>query len=154
MKISEDQIDASIKAYAKKWMKSLDRPRTSTTLGYFFAGLFILFWSSSLTHEMGLDVKTLIGALVFTGTVFILISLMWLLIRIMAGFGINRSTRSALLLSAVIGPYIYMAVYQHWNSAVISHISGFVASICAFIFSIFLDKILSKKTNENGGNSI
>lgn len=153
MKISEDQIDASIKAYAKKWMKSLDRPRPSTTLGYFFAGLFILFWSSALTHGLGFDVNTVLGALVFTGTLFILIFLMWLLIRLMAGFGINRPTRSALLLSAIIGPYVYMAIYQQWNSVVISHISGFVASITAFIFSFLLDKLLTKNTKENGGSN-
>ena len=150
MKISEDQIDASIKAYAKKWMKSLDRPRPSTTLGYFFAGLFILFWSSALTHALGFDVNTVLGALVFTGTLFILIFLMWLIIHLMAGFGINRPTRSALLLSAIIGPYVYMSVYQQWNSVAISHISGFVASIGAFIFSFLLDKILTKNTKENG----
>jgi hypothetical protein len=150
MKLSDRQIDASMKAYAKKWMKSLDHPRPSTTLGYFFTGLFILFWSSSLTYILGYDLRKVIGSLVFIGFVFILAFVIWLLIRIMAIMGIDRPTRSALMLTAVIGPYIDLAVFHQWNSAVISHISGFLASIFAFLLSLLLDKTLEKKPKRDG----
>jgi hypothetical protein len=154
MKLSDQQIDATMKAYAKKWLKSLDRPRISTTLGYFFTSLFILIWSSSLMHIFGFTVETLLGSLVFIGILILLIFLVWLLVHIMANLGINRPTRSAILLSAVIGPYVFMAIYMRWNSTVISHISGFMTSIFAFILSIFLDKTLTKNNDRDEGSGV
>jgi len=152
MKLSDHQIDASMKAYAKKWLKTLDQSRPSTTLGYFFTGLFILFWSSSITHLLGYDLSQIAGSLIFVGLLFVSGFVMWLLVRIMAIMGINRPTRSALLLSAVMGPYIYMAVYQKLNLAVISHISGFLASIFAFLASLMLDRAMEKRNGKDGGS--
>jgi hypothetical protein len=140
-----------MKAYAKKWLKTLDQPRPSTTLGYFFTGLFILFWSSTITNLLGFDLGKIPGSLIFVGLLFILGFITWLLVRIMAIMGINRPTRSALLLSAVLGPYVYMAVYQQLNSAVISHISGFLASIFAFLASLLLDRAMEKRSKKDGG---
>jgi hypothetical protein len=154
MKLSDHQIDASMKAYAKKWLKSLDQPRPSTTLGYFFTGLFILFWSSAITHLLGYDLSQIAGSLIFIGFLFVSGFVVWLLVRILAIIGVNRHTRSALLLSAVLGPYIDMAVYQKLNSAVISHISGFLASIFAFMASLMLDRALEKRNVKDGGASI
>jgi hypothetical protein len=145
MRPSNQQIDTSMKAYARKWMKSLDQPRPSTTLGYFFVGLFILLWSSSLTTMLGYDIKRVSGSFVFIGVGLVLTLATWVIVRLMSTIGIDRPTRSALLLSAVIGPYVNMAVYYAWNSGVISHIVGFIASIFAFIVSLLLDKLMVKK---------
>jgi hypothetical protein len=153
MKLSDHQIDASMKAYATKWLKSLDQPRASTTLGYFFTGLFILFWSSSITNLLGYDLSKISGSLIFIGFLSVFGFTMWLLVRLLAIIGINRPTRSALLLSAVMGPYVDMAVYQKSNSAVISHISGFLVSIFAFVISLILDRILARRSEKDGGAS-
>lgn len=150
MKSSNEQIDASMKAYAKKWMKTFNRPRASTTLGYFFVGLFILLWSSSLTRMLGYNLSRISGSLIFILIGSGLTIVAWSVIHIMAKIGIERPVRSAILLSAVIGPYVNMATYNSWNSGVVSHIAGFIASIFAFLASFLLDKILMQKPN-NGG---
>jgi hypothetical protein len=151
MRSSNQKMDASMKAYVKKWMKSLDQPRPSTTLGYFFVGLFILFWSSSVTNILGYDLRKVSGSLIFIGIVFVFTLVTWSLIRLMSIIGIDRPTRSALMLSALIGPYVNLVVYQGWNSLVISHISGFIASIFAFLVSLLLDKTLAKKPERDEG---
>ena len=145
MRLPDRKIDASMQSVAKKWMKSLDRPRASTTLGYFFVGMFILFWSSSLTTMLGFDLKNGFGSLVFIGIGLSLTFATMLIIRFMSKIGIDRPVRSAFMLSAVIGPYVNMTTYHAWNSTVISHIAGFSASIIAFIVSILLDKLLERK---------
>jgi hypothetical protein len=148
MRLPNRKIDASMQRVAKKWMKSMDRPRPSTTLGYFFVGMFILFWSSSLTAMLGFDIKNGFGSLIFIGIGLSLTFTTMLIIRFMAKIGIDRPVRSAFLLSAVIGPYVNMATYHAWNSPVISLIAGFSASIFAFIVSILLDKLLERKPEQ------
>jgi hypothetical protein len=148
MRLPDQKIDAPMRAYAKRWMKSLDRPRASTTLGYFFVGLFILFWSSSLTTMLGFNLKKGFGSLVFIGVGLLLMFSTLLIIRIMAKIGLDRPTRSAIMLSAVIGPYVNLAVYHAWNSPVISHIVGFIASIFAFLISLLLDKMLERSSEK------
>jgi hypothetical protein len=138
------KIDTAMQSYTKRWLKSLDRPRASTTLGYFFLGLFILFWSSSLTTLLGFDLKKGYGALIF---IVIGLTLMFTTIfinRIMAKIGLERPVRSALWLSAVIGPYINLTTYNSWNLPVISHLAGFFASILTFIISYLLDTTLER----------
>jgi hypothetical protein len=148
MRLPDQKIDAPMRAYAKRWMKSLDRQRASTTLGYFFVGLFILFWSSSLTTMLGFNLKKGFGSLVFIGVGLLLMFSTLLIIRIMAKIGLDRPTRSAIMLSAVIGPYVNLAVYHAWNSPVISHIVGFIASIFAFLISLLLDKMLERSSEK------
>ena len=148
MRLPDQKIDAPMRAYAKRWMKSLDRPRASTTLGYFFVGLFILFWSSSLTTMLGFDLKKGFGSLVFIGVGLSLTFVSLLIIRVMARIGVDRPTRSAIMLSAVFGPYVNLAVYHAWKSPVISHIMGFIASIFAFLLSLLLDKMLEKSSEK------
>lgn len=144
MQSPEDKIDVAMQSYAKRWMKSLSQPRASTTLGYFFVGLFILFWSSSLTTLMGFDLKKGYGILIFIGVGLILTLPTIFINWIMAKIGLVRPIRSALWLSAIIGPYVNLTTYNSWNVPVISHIAGFIASILAFIFSFLLDKTLEK----------
>ncbi len=148
VKHPDHRIDATMQAFAKRWMKSMDQPRPSTTLGYFFAGLFILFWSSSLTTLLGYDVKKGWGALVFVGVALLLTLPTLFFIRLMAVVGIDRPTRSALLFSAVIGPYAYMAADHTWSIWVISHILGFIASILAFLASLGLDRLLARTSQK------
>ncbi len=151
MKPPDNKIDASMQAFARRWMKSRDQPRVSTTLGYFFAGLFILFWSSSLTSMLGFDLKQGWGTLVFIGVGILLTLPTLFLVRVMALVGMDRPTRSALLFSAVIGPYVYMAADHAWNVWAISHISGFAASILAFLASLGLDRLVAKPTRKPDG---
>ncbi len=144
MKPPDQKIDASLQAYAKRWMKSLDRPRPTTTLGYFFVGLFILFWSSSLTSLVGYDIKKGWGALVFLGIAILLTLPTMIVVRIMALLGVDRPTRSAFLFSAVIGPYINMVADHAWRLATISHILGFFSAILAFLVSLLLDRLVDR----------
>ena len=144
----DPKIDAPMRAYAKRWLKSLDRPRASTTLGYFFVSLFILFWSSSITNMLGFDLKKGFGSLVFIVVGSTLTFFALLIVRSMAKIGIDRPTRSAMMLSAVIGPYVNMAAYHAWESPVISHIAGFIASILAFLLSLLLDKMLVRSSQQ------
>jgi cation transport ATPase len=144
MKPSDEKIDAFLQAFARNWMKSMDRPRASTTLGYFFAGLFILFWSSSLTTIIGFKINDGWGALVFLGVAFLLTLPTLFFVRVMAMIGMDRPTRSALLFSSVIGPYVYMAADHAWHLYPISHILGFAASILAFLASLGLDRLIAR----------
>ena len=91
---------------------------------------------------LGFDLKKGFGSLVFIAVGLTLTFIALLIIRLMAKIGIDRPTRSAMMLSAVIGPYVNMAAYHAWESPVISHIAGFIASILAFLLSLLLDKML------------
>lgn len=143
MKSSDPKIDPSLRAFTKRWMKSLNRPRASTTLGYFFVGLFILFWSSSITSLTGFYLQKVWGTLVFLGIALILSLTTLLIVRLMALLGLDRSIRSALLFSAVIGPYVNMLAQQNWKISVVSHVLGFIAAIAAFLCSLLLDRLLA-----------
>lgn len=144
MQSPESKIDAAMQSYAKRWMKSIDQPRASTTLGYFFAGMFILFWSSSLTTLLGFDLQKGYGALIFVLIGLTLTFTIFFLNRIMTKIELQRPIRSAVLLSALIGPYVNLATYNSWNLPVISHVAGFFASILTFIISYLLDTTLGK----------
>ena len=144
MKSTDDKIDASMQAYAKRWMKSLNKPRPSTTLGYFFVGLFILFWSSSLTEITGFDLRNILGVLVFIGFGLILTLTSLIFVWLMTRLGLDRPTRSAFLLSAVLGPYINMVAEHTWKISVVSHVLGFLGAILAFLASLSLDRLLAK----------
>jgi hypothetical protein len=142
MRSKDPIIDKAMQSYAKNWLKSTNRQRASTTLGYFFVGLFILFWSSSITTFLGLDLKKGYGVLFF---IFFGLSLTFIAIyvnKIMAKIGLERPIRSALFMSALIGPYVYLSTYNAWNLPVISHIAGFFASILTFVLSYLLDTLL------------
>lgn len=144
MKSPDQKIDASMQAFAKRWMKSLNRPRASTTLGYFFVGLFILFWSTSLTVVLGFELRKGFGTLVFIGIALALTFGTLSVVRLMALLGIDRSTRSAFLFSAVIGPYANSLAEHAWNLPAVSHIVGFAGAILAFLLSLSLDKLLQR----------
>jgi hypothetical protein len=93
---------------------------------------------------LGFDLKKGYGALIF---IVIGLTLMFTTIfinRIMAKIGLERPVRSALWLSAVIGPYINLTTYNSWNLPVISHLAGFFASILTFIISYLLDTTLER----------
>jgi hypothetical protein len=149
MKPPDQKIDASMQAYAKRWMKSLEKPRPTTTLGYFFVGLFILFWSSSLTSSIGFDIKKGWGALVFLGIALLLTLPTLFVVRIMAIIGVNRPTRSAFLFSAVIGPYINMVADNAWKMPTISHILGFFSAIMALLVSLLVDRLIDRSADKS-----
>jgi len=144
MQFQDRKIDAEMQSYARKWMKSIDRPRASTTLGYFFIGLFILFWSSSISSLLGFDFKMGYGTLIFVAVGLILTFSIILVNRFMVNIGLERPIRSALFFSALVGPYVNQTTYNSWNLPVISHIAGFIASILTFTISYLLDTALGK----------
>ena len=130
-------------------MKSIDRPRASTTLGFFFIGLFILFWSSSISSLLGFDVKKGYGTLIFVAVGLTLTFTIILVNRFMVKIGLERPIRSALFLSALVGPYVNQTTYNSWNLPVISHLAGFIASILTFTISYLLDTALGKYLNND-----
>jgi hypothetical protein len=144
MQSPEHKIDAAMQSYAKRWMKTLDHPRASTTLGYFFVGLFIMFWSTSLTTLLGFDLKKGFGTLIFIGVGLTLTFATIFINRIMSRIGLERPIRSSLWLSAVLGPYVNLITYNLWNSPVVSHIAGFGTAILTFILSFLLEKTLER----------
>jgi hypothetical protein len=144
MQFKDRKIDEAMQSYAKQWMKSIDRPRASTTLGYFFIGLFVLFWSSSITSILSFDLKKGYGALIFIAVGLILTLIVIFLNKFMVKIGLARPIRSALFLSAVVGPYVNQTTINSWNLPVISHLVAFIASVLTFIISYLLDTTLGK----------
>jgi hypothetical protein len=132
MKPPDRKGDADMKLVEKKWMNLIFWPRASTTLGYFFVSFFILFWSSSLTTQTGFSLKNIWGILVFLGFILILTLIILLIVSVLTSLGLDRPTRSALLFSAVIGPYADLVAEHAWKIPVISHVLGFLAAILAF----------------------
>jgi hypothetical protein len=147
MQFLDRKIDAAMQSYARKWMESIDRPRASTTLGYFFIGLFILFWSSSISSTVGFDFKKGYGALIFVAVGLIMAYTITLVNKFMEKIGLERPIRSALFLSAVIGPFVNQTTFNSLSLPAISHIVGFIASILTFIISYLLDTSLGKKND-------
>lgn len=144
MKIVDRKIDNAVQSYWKNWLNSLERPHASVILSNIVLTFSILFWSASLTTQFGFDLKKGPGILVFIA-IWLFISLGILLVTLlMAKLGVERRIRSALLLAAIIGPYINLIAYLAWDRPTVSHILGFVSSIIAFLFSLVLDKILSR----------
>ena len=133
-----------MKAYSRSWLKSLDIPRASTILSNLLMGFSILFWSATLTAMIGYDLKEGFGTLIFIG-IWVSFSLVILLVnRVLAKLAVDRSTRSAFMFSAIIGPYVDLVAYRAWNLPVISHLAGFAGSIVAFVFSLLVDKLLAR----------
>jgi len=144
MKLLDRKIDASVQAFSKRWLKSLDIPRATTILSNLLIGFFILFWSATLTGLLGFDLKKGWGTLVFIG-VWASLSLATLsAIRVMSKLGVDRPTRAAFMLSAMVGPYVNLVAYRAWNLPVISHIVGFAGSVLAFLFSLLVDRLLAR----------
>ena len=144
MQFQDRKIDAAMQSFAKKWMKSIDRPRVSTSLGYFFIGLFILLWSSSISSLLGFNFNVGHGAIIFVAVGLILSLIIILINKFLVKINLERPIRSALFLSALIGPYINLTTYNSWNLPVISHLAGFIASIMTFTISYLLDTTLGK----------
>lgn len=141
-----------MQAYAKQWMKSFEKPRPTTTLGFFFVGLFILFWSSSITSLLGYNLSKGPGAFIFIGIALLLSILTILLNHVMSIIGIERPVRSGIFLSSVLGPYVNMLAENAWKSPTISHIAGFFASILAFLLSYLLDRIIARSPKQIDGS--
>jgi hypothetical protein len=144
MQFQDRKIDAAMQSFAKKWMKSMDRPRVSTSLGYFFIGVFILLWSSSISSLLGFKFNVGQGVIIFVAVGLILSLIIIFINKFLVIINLERPIRSALFLSALIGPYINLTTYNSWNLPVISHLAGFIASIMTFTISYLLDTTLGK----------
>jgi len=150
MKLLDRKIDSTVKAYSTSWLKSLNIPGASTILSNLLITFCVLFWSVTLTTMFGYDLKKGAGTLVFIG-IWLSISLItFVAMRLMSKLGVDRSTRSAFILSAIIGPYVDLVTYHAWNLPVISHIIGFAGATIAFLFSLLLDKLLVRTPPNRG----
>ncbi len=146
MKIVDHKIDNAVQAYWKRWLDSLDRPRAAVILANFVITFVTLFWSASITTQLGYELKKGVGTLIFIG-IWLLISLVILgTSRLMTLLGIEAGIRSALLLAGIVGPYINLVAFRAWELATLSHILGFAGSILTFVFTLLLDKTLNRMT--------
>ncbi len=144
MKIIDRKIDAAIQSYWRRWMNSLERPRAIVMLSNFVITFLILFWSASLTSQLGYDLRKGSGTLIFIGIWFIISLVVLSGSRLMSTLGIDRATRSALILAIALGPYFNLIAYRAWNQFALSQILAFVGSILVFILMLILDKVLSR----------
>ncbi len=123
------------------WMKSIAQPSNTTPLGYFFVGMSILFWSSSLTKLFGYDHTHGYGGLIFSAVGLTLTFLTIFVNRLMVKMGLGKSVRSGLWMSAVVGSYVTLTTYP-WGIPIFSNIAGFLTSILTFIVTYQVDKKL------------
>ena len=149
MQSPEHKINTAMQSFAKIWMKSIDQPRVFTTAGYFFVCLFILFWSSSITVLLDFDIKNGYGTVIFI-VIGLSLTLVTIYInKMMSKIGLERPIRSALLLSALVGPYVNLTVYNSCNLPVFSHIAGFLASVLTFICSYLIDTSMGRHSKKS-----
>jgi hypothetical protein len=146
MSQSPDPIDQAMRSHAKQYLKTLDRPRPgSTSLGFYFAGIFIFLWASSLTGELGYTPFQGLGIAIFFGIGLGLAALLVGINRLLSKMGLSRPLRSALWFSAVSGPYLAIAARSRWENPVWGHLAGFATTILAFCISLVLDKATERR---------
>jgi hypothetical protein len=146
MSQSRDEFDKAVQESVHNSMQSLRRPRTTTNLGNFFGALFVFFWASSLTNQLGYQPFRGTGIIVFIGLLVGIGAALIFFDSLLGRSGINRSTRSAIWFSAVIGPYISILAMNNWGENVLSHMAGFAGTALAFWASYLLDKFLVPKS--------
>ena len=147
---SPDPIDQAMRAHAKEYLKTLNRPRPgSTSLGFFFAGVFVFIWASNLTNELGYIPLNGIGIAIFLGIGVGLAALLIGINSLLAKMGLSRTLRSALWLSAVCGPYLTIAARGRWDNPVWGHLAGFAATLLAFCISLVVDKLTERAPKPN-----
>jgi FtsH-binding integral membrane protein len=65
---------------------------------------------------------------------------------ILTKLGFEKPLRSALWFSALVGPYISIVAINNWDNPALSHITGVVTAILAFVLSYFLDRAFTRKS--------
>jgi hypothetical protein len=146
MQKPQDKYDEAMQDYARKWMRTLDKPRHSTNISIFFIAIFIFIWSSTLTNLLGYVPLEGLGIIIFfsIGAGFIISSIF--INTILTKLGFEKPLRSALWFSALVGPYISIVAINNWDNPALSHITGVVTAILAFVLSYFLDRAFTRKS--------
>lgn len=139
MPIVEQNEDSTKQSYLDNLVKVMNQPHASTTLGYFFVGMSILLWSSSVTELLGFNQQMGIGGMIFSAVGLSLTILTILANQLMVKVGIERPVRSSLWMSAIAGSYVSLTTYP-WGIPIFSEIGGFATSIIVFIATYILDK--------------
>jgi hypothetical protein len=147
MNSPEKNLDSTLESTGESWPKLIFKPYSSTSLGNFFVGMFILFWSSSLTELFGYDHRHGYGGLIFSAVGLTLTFGTMYINTLMKKIGLDRSVRSALWLSAVIGSYVALTTYP-WGLPIFSEIAGFISSILTFLISYQFDKKFGAGINQ------
>lgn len=146
MQNSQNRFDQAMQDYARRWMKSLDKPRYSTNISNFSIAIFIIIWASTLTNQMGYIPFKGTGIIITLSILITLILALSLLNHILARIGFAKITRTALWFSSLIGPYISILVMNNLKNPVLSHILGVFSAVAAFLFSYALDRLFIYKS--------
>jgi hypothetical protein len=146
MKNPINKHDEEMQDYARKWMKSLDKPRFSTNISYFFLVIFLLVWASTLTNQMGYIPLRGVGMLITLGIIAVLILILLATNHILAKIGLSKAIRSALWFSALIGPYISIIAINNWGNSALSHIVGVFSALLGFNISYALDRLFIRNS--------
>jgi hypothetical protein len=141
MKNPHDKYDTAMQEYARKWIRTLDRPHYSNSISIFFIAIFIFLWSSALTRQSGYTPLKGFGIIIFFSIIALFIFILIVMNTILAKIGFSRPIRAALWFSALIGPYISIVLINSLENPPISHFIGFVSSVLAFILSYSLDRV-------------
>jgi hypothetical protein len=138
----QSKIDLILHAYSKNWLKSLERARPSTSLGFYLTGMFVFLWASALTVQLGYNPGQPVGGLFFVGIGLGLAITAIFANKLLARTGIDRPTRSALWLGALVGPYVSLAIEIQGLNPTTSHLAGFGSAVFLFWLSIQIDKLV------------
>lgn len=141
MDSSDEDKATSKQSYIDNLIKIMNQPHTTTTLGYFFVGMSILLWSSSVTELFGYDHHEGYGGLIFSAVGLSLTLSTIFVNKLMMIVGLERPIRSSLWLSAIAGSYITITTYP-WGIPIFSEIAGFATAIFVFLVSYQIDKKL------------
>ena len=146
MQQPHDKYDKVMQDYAKKWMKSLDKPRYSTSMGTFFVLIFLFIWASTLTNQLGYVPMQGSGIVVFLALIIALGLGCYFINSLLTQIGFPKSIRSAIWFSALIGPYLGIVAINNLQNPVLSHLIGVTSSIISFILSFGLDKLFVRRS--------
>lgn len=138
-----------MRTIARQWLKNFDRPRPSTSIGFFFCGVFVFIWSSTITRTFGFDPYKDWGVAVFISFGLILAYTLILVNSLLSRLGLVRSLRSAFLFSALIGPFLAITTYNNSKIPVWGHLAGFGSALIAFCISLVVDQLTERKHPTN-----
>lgn len=149
MQKQPDNFDKVMQDYARKWMKTLDRPRYSTSISIFFIAIFIFLWSTTLTTGMGYKPLEGFGFVISISIALGFIIASVFINMILMKIGISKPIRSGLWFSAFVGPYISIVTINNWDNPALSHIAGVSLSLFAFVISFLLDRAIIRRSESS-----
>jgi hypothetical protein len=142
MKSKQDKMDLIFHAYSKNWLRKLKHSSVSSSLGFFITGMFILLWSSELTHFFGYRATNRVGSLIFAALVMFIALLIITINTLLTRAGIDKPHRSGILLASIVGPFVGLSLQARWQTLALSHVVSFFSAITAYWLSFSLDRLL------------